>query len=92
VKVGCLYKLQLLRLGRMRGIAVDLSLPLVGGAIMSFKSVWGFVPEGPFQAQLRFRSELGIQESGYNFVEDHFARIPPDVGSQIHELRRLFHA
>jgi hypothetical protein len=59
---------------------------------MSFKSVWGFDPEEAFQAQLEFRAGLGIQESGYNFVEEQAAQIPPDVRSQIDELWRLFHA
>jgi len=59
---------------------------------MSFKSVWGFDPEEAFQAQLRFRRTLGVQESGYNFAEQQAAQIPPDVRSQIEELWRLFHA
>ena len=35
--------------GSHEGISVDLSLQLVGGAITSFKSVWGLDPEEAFQ-------------------------------------------
>ena len=59
---------------------------------MSFKSVWGFDPDEVIRAQSLFRRELDADESMYGADEQRAARIPPDVHTQILELRRMFAA
>ena len=73
---------------------------------MSFKSVWGFDPdESPYQALIATQvlprtlvmkaqpfvpREPDVFESAYEVDEERAARIPPDINSQIYELRRMF--
>jgi hypothetical protein len=59
---------------------------------MSFKSVWGFDPDEVIRAQSLLRREPDGDESMYDAEEQRAARIPPDVHSQILELRRMFAA
>ena len=57
---------------------------------MSFKAVWGFDPDEVIKAQRAWRAEPDIRESMSNEMEEHAARVPVDVYSQIYELRRMF--
>jgi hypothetical protein len=57
---------------------------------MAFKSVWGFDPDEVIRAQSLLRHEPDADESMYGADEQRSARIPPDVHSQIFELRRMF--
>ena len=57
---------------------------------MSFKSVWGFDPDEVIRAQRERYVEPDTHESTYNEREEHAARVPVDVYSQIYELRRMF--
>jgi hypothetical protein len=59
---------------------------------MSFKSVWGFDPDEVIRVQSLLRREPDSDESTYGADEQRAARIPPDVQSQILELRRMFAA
>jgi hypothetical protein len=59
---------------------------------MSFKSVWGFDPDEVIRAQSLLRREADADESMYGADEQQAARIPPDIHSQILELRRMFSA
>ena len=59
---------------------------------MSFESVWGFDPDEVIRAQSLLRREPDGNESTYDAEEQRAARIPPDVHSQILELRRMFAA
>jgi hypothetical protein len=64
----------------------------VKGALMSFKSVWGFDPDEVLRAQSMVRREPVADESTYSADEKRAACIPPDLRSQILELRRMFAA
>ena len=57
---------------------------------MSFKSVWGFDPDEVMKAQRFVPREPDGFESAYEADEEGVARIPPDIKSQIYELRRIF--
>jgi hypothetical protein len=57
---------------------------------MSFKSVWGFDPDEVIRAQSLLRRQPDADESMYGADKQRAARIPPDVHSQILELRRMF--
>lgn len=57
---------------------------------MSFKSMWGFDPEEAFNAQRAFLERIGGHECAYSLTEEHTARIPSDVHSQIGELLRMY--
>jgi hypothetical protein len=57
---------------------------------MAFESVWGFDPDEVSRAQSLLRREPDADESMYSTDEQRAARIPPDVHSQILELRRMF--
>jgi hypothetical protein len=59
---------------------------------MSFKSVWGFDSNEVIRAQSLLRREPDINESMYGADKQRAARIPPDVHTQILELRRMFAA
>ena len=59
---------------------------------MSFKSVWGFDPDEVIRAQDLLRREPDVDESMYSADEQRAAHIPPDVHSQILELRQMFAA
>jgi hypothetical protein len=59
---------------------------------MSFESVWGFDPDEVIRAQNLLRGKPDADESTYSADEQRAARIPPDVHSQILELRRMFAA
>ena len=54
------------------------------------KSVWGFDPDEVIRAQSLLRREPDADESTYGADAQQAARIPPDVDSQILELRRMF--
>ena len=57
---------------------------------MAFKSVWGFDPDEVIKAQRFVPREADAFEAAYEPVEERAARIPPDINSQIYELRRMF--
>jgi len=57
---------------------------------MSFKSVWGFDPDEVMKTQRSVPGEPDGFESAYEADEERAAGIPPDINSQIHELRRMF--
>lgn len=59
---------------------------------MSFKSVWGFDPDEVIRAQRLSRREPEGDEPMYGADEQRTAGLPPDVHSQILELRRMFAA
>jgi hypothetical protein len=59
---------------------------------MSFNSVWGFDPDEVIRAQSLLPREPDADESMYGADEQRAARIPPDVHTQILELRRMFAA
>jgi hypothetical protein len=57
---------------------------------MSFKSVWGFDPDEVMKAQRFGSREPDVFESAYEADEERAAGIPPEINSQINELRRMF--
>jgi len=57
---------------------------------MSFRSVWGFDPDDVMKTQRFVPREPDGFESGYEADKEHAAGIPPDINSQINELRRMF--
>jgi hypothetical protein len=57
---------------------------------MSFKSVCGFDFDEVIRALSLLQREPDADESMYGADEQRAARIPPDVHSQILELRRMF--
>jgi hypothetical protein len=57
---------------------------------MSYYHFWGFDPDEVTNAQRFVPRDPDVSESAYEADEERAARIPPDINSQIYELRRMF--
>ncbi len=55
---------------------------------MSFEAAWGFDPRKAMESEGLPVSEM--DKFAYSAAEQRAARIPPDVQSQIYELRRMY--
>ena len=71
------------------GIAKFAPVEILSEALFD-ESVWGFDPDEVMKAQRFVPREPDVFESAYEADEEGVARIPPDIKSQIYELRRIF--
>jgi NAD(P)-dependent dehydrogenase (short-subunit alcohol dehydrogenase family) len=71
------------------GIAKFAPVEILSEALFD-ESVWGFDPDEVMKAQRFVPREPDGFESAYEADEERAARIPPDINSQIYELRRMF--
>ena len=57
---------------------------------MSFEAAWGFDPRKAMESEGLPVSEVETDKFTYSAAEQQAARIPPDMQSQIYELRRMY--